>query len=210
MKHKFKLLSRVHQLNLRYMYIYLMCFNILVTYTFGMLSYTKLIFKKKKKKKKNEAQNRVQYFDDEIHDYMGDNHYLVDIGMKNVKKNILVILSALLSILITCKSMILTKNILMKYCDYKVKINMSIFNFMFKLYDVENHIYMYCIVYRSVIFYSSEKAYNQVDFYNLILSLVNQLINVYTRNIRYDNVTLMPLVLQLGLRIGPIQRMGAN
>jgi hypothetical protein len=33
----------------------------------------------------------VQYFDDEIHDYMGDNHYLVDIGMKNVKKNILVI-----------------------------------------------------------------------------------------------------------------------
>ena len=29
-------------------------------------------------------------------------------------------------------------------------------------------------------------------------------------NIRYDNVTLIPLVLQLGLRIGPIQRMGAN
>jgi hypothetical protein len=28
--------------------------------------------------------------------------------------------------------------------------------------------------------------------------------------IRYDNVTLIPLVLQLGLRIGPIQRMGAN
>jgi hypothetical protein len=28
--------------------------------------------------------------------------------------------------------------------------------------------------------------------------------------IRYDNVTLLPLVLQLGLRIGPIQRMGAN
>ena len=27
---------------------------------------------------------------------------------------------------------------------------------------------------------------------------------------RYDNVTLIPLVLQLGLRIGPIQRMGAN
>ena len=114
----------------------------------------------------------MQYFDDEIHDYMGDNHYLVDIGMKNVKKNIVVILSALLSILITCK-----------YCDYKVKINMSIFNFMSKLYDVENHIYMYCIVYRSVIFYTSEKAYNQVDFYNLILSLVNQLINVDTRNI---------------------------
>ena len=81
---------------------------------------------------------------------------------------------------------------------------------MSKLYDVENHIYMYCIVYRSVIFYSSEKAYNQVDFYNLILSLVNQLINVDTRNIRYDNVTLIPLVLQLGLRIGLIQRMGAN
>ena len=51
---------------------------------------------------------------------------------------------------------------------------------MSKLYDVENHIYMYCIVYRSVIFYTSEKAYNQVDFYNLILSLVNQLINVDT------------------------------
>jgi hypothetical protein len=27
---------------------------------------------------------------------------------------------------------------------------------------------------------------------------------------RYDNVTLSPLLLQLGLRIGPIQRMGAN
>jgi hypothetical protein len=26
----------------------------------------------------------------------------------------------------------------------------------------------------------------------------------------YDYVTLIPLVLQLGLRIGPIQRMGAN
>ena len=48
MKNKFKLLSRVNQLNLRYMYIYLMCFNILVTYTFGILSYTKLIFKKTK------------------------------------------------------------------------------------------------------------------------------------------------------------------
>ena len=205
-----KMKNKIHQLNLRYiMYIYLICFNILVTYTFGMLSYTKLTFKKTKKQK-NEAQNRVQYFDDEIHDYMGDNYYLVDIGMKNVKKNMLVILSALLSMLITCKSMILTKNILMKYCDYKVKNNMSIFNFMSKLYDVENHIYMYCIVYRSVIFYSSEKAYNQVDFYNLILSLVNQLINVDTRNIRYDNVTLIPLVLQLGLRIGLIQRMGAN
>jgi hypothetical protein len=34
------------------MYIYLMCFNILVTYTFGILSYTKLIFKKNKKTKK--------------------------------------------------------------------------------------------------------------------------------------------------------------
>ena len=55
----------------------------------------------------------MQYFDDEIHDYMEDNHYLVDICMKNVKKNILVILSALLSMLITCKSMILTK----KYID---------------------------------------------------------------------------------------------
>jgi hypothetical protein len=30
-----------------------------------------------------------------------------------------------------------------------------------------------------------------------------------TKEIRYDNVTLIPLVLQLGLRIGPIQRMGA-
>jgi hypothetical protein len=28
--------------------------------------------------------------------------------------------------------------------------------------------------------------------------------------IRYDNVTLIPLVFQLGLRIDPIQRMGAN
>jgi hypothetical protein len=28
--------------------------------------------------------------------------------------------------------------------------------------------------------------------------------------IRYDNVTLIPLVLQLGLRVGAIQRMGAN
>jgi hypothetical protein len=28
--------------------------------------------------------------------------------------------------------------------------------------------------------------------------------------VRYDNVNLIPLVLQLGLRIGPIQRMGAN
>ena len=65
----------------------------------------------------------MQYFADQIHDYMGDNHYLVDIGMKNVKKNISVILSALLSMLITCKSMILTKNILMKYCDCKEKIN---------------------------------------------------------------------------------------
>jgi hypothetical protein len=27
---------------------------------------------------------------------------------------------------------------------------------------------------------------------------------------RYDYVTLIPLVIQLGLRIGPIQRMGAN
>jgi hypothetical protein len=32
----------------------------------------------------------------------------------------------------------------------------------------------------------------------------------FTFFIRYDNVTLIPLVLQLGLRIGPIQRMGAN
>jgi hypothetical protein len=49
--------------------------------------------------------NRVQYFDDEIHDYMGDNHYLVDTGMKNVKKNILVILFALLSMLIILPDM---------------------------------------------------------------------------------------------------------
>ena len=32
----------------------------------------------------------------------------------------------------------------------------------------------------------------------------------YLVQIRYDNVTFIPLVLQLGLRIGPIQRMGAN
>lgn len=124
----------------------------------------------------------MEYFDDEIHGYMGDNHYLVDIGMENVKMNILVILFTLLSIFITCKSMILTKKKLMKYCDYKAEIIMSIFNFISKLYDVENHI-LYCIVYRSIIFYTSEKAYNQVDFYNLILSLVNQLITVDTRNI---------------------------
>ena len=31
-----------------------------------------------------------------------------------------------------------------------------------------------------------------------------------TLNTRYDNVTLIPLVLQLGLRIGLIQRMGEN
>jgi hypothetical protein len=51
MKNKFKLLSRVHKLNLGYMYIYLMCFNIPVTYTFGILSYTKLIFKQTKNQK---------------------------------------------------------------------------------------------------------------------------------------------------------------
>ena len=33
---------------------------------------------------------------------------------------------------------------------------------------------------------------------------------VSTYRCRVDNVTLIPLVLQLGLRIGPIQRMGAN
>ena len=33
---------------------------------------------------------------------------------------------------------------------------------------------------------------------------------IYKRNVRYDYVTLIPLVLQLGLQIGPIQRMGAN
>ena len=32
---------------------------------------------------------------------------------------------------------------------------------------------------------------------------------LYTYQIRYDNVTLIPLVLHLGLRIDPIQRMGA-
>ena len=74
----------------------------------------------------------MRYFDDEIHCFMGDNHYLVDIGMKNIKNNIVVILFALLSILITCKLVMLTTNILMKYCDYKVKINMSTFNCMSK------------------------------------------------------------------------------
>jgi hypothetical protein len=67
-----------------------------------------------------------------MHCYMGDNHYLVDIGMKNVKNNIVVILFALLSILITCKLVMLTTNILMKYCAYKVKINMNTFNCMSK------------------------------------------------------------------------------
>ena len=33
---------------------------------------------------------------------------------------------------------------------------------------------------------------------------------VHSLGDRYDNVTLIPLVLQLGLRIGPIQHMGAN
>ena len=109
---------------------------------------------------------------------MGDTFYLVDIYMKNVKREIVVILFALLSILITCKLMMFTKYILMKHCAYKVNINMSTFNLMSKMYQVVKHIYIYCIYYRSVIFYTSEKGYNQVDFYNLILSLVNQLINV--------------------------------
>ena len=74
----------------------------------------------------------MQYVDNEMHCYRGDNHYLVDIGMKNFKHNIVVILFALLSILITCKLVMLTTNILMKYCDYKVKINMSTFKFMSK------------------------------------------------------------------------------
>ena len=42
---------------------------------------------------------------------------------------------------------------------------------------------MHCIYYRSVIFYTSEKASSQVDFYNLILSIIDQLINVDKRNI---------------------------
>ena len=63
---------------------------------------------------------------------MRDNHYLVDIGIYNVKNNIVDIFFALLSILITCKLVMLTTNILMKYCAYKVKINMSTFNFMSK------------------------------------------------------------------------------
>jgi hypothetical protein len=47
-------------------------------------------------------------------------------------------------------------------------------------------------------------------------TILNNLLSVRSCNksitfmYRYDNVTLIPLVLQLGLRIGPIQRMGAN
>jgi hypothetical protein len=37
----------------------------------------------------------------------------------------------------------------------------------------------------------------------------NKMVDLYY-DTRYDYVTLIPLVLQLGLRIGPIQRMGAN
>ena len=88
MQNKCTLLSRVNQLNLRYMYIYLMCFNVLIFFS-NIYIWNFILYKiniKKTKKNKNEAQNRVQYFDDEMHDYRGDNHYLVDIGMKNVKK----------------------------------------------------------------------------------------------------------------------------
>jgi hypothetical protein len=39
---------------------------------------------------------------------------------------------------------------------------------------------------------------------------INTSFTTFSFTVRYDNVTLIPLVLQLGLRIGPIQRMGAN
>ena len=40
--------------------------------------------------------------------------------------------------------------------------------------------------------------------------LFKSIAKVFPSEPRYDNVTLIPLVLQLGLRISPIQRMGAN
>ena len=52
-----------------------------------------------------------------------------------------------------------------------------------------------------------EKKINQ-KFVWLKVASIN--ISRSTVSDRYDNVTLIPLVLQLGLRIGPIQRIGAN
>ena len=43
-----------------------------------------------------------------------------------------------------------------------------------------------------------------------VCGLWNLLNSVLDVGVRYDNVTLIPLVFHLGLRIGPIQRMGAN
>ena len=43
-----------------------------------------------------------------------------------------------------------------------------------------------------------------------VIILLGVLVHYVLHTGRYDNVTLIPLVLQLGLRIGPIQRMGAN
>jgi hypothetical protein len=50
-----------------------------------------------------------------------------------------------------------------------------------------------------------------LDFlFFIVKKHLNNMARQYTIQCRYDNVTLIPLVLQLGLRIGPIQRMGAN
>jgi hypothetical protein len=54
---------------------------------------------------------------------------------------------------------------------------------------------------------------NLISFYTQMLIIaIRHNISIISRisSVRYDNVTLIPLVFQLGLRIGPIQRMGAN
>ena len=56
--------------------------------------------------------------------------------------------------------------------------------------------------YMLVVFFQSDKKKTQFSFARLY--------SICMVRIRYDNVTLIPFVLQLGLRIGPIQRMGAN
>ena len=52
---------------------------------------------------------------------------------------------------------------------------------------------------------------NLISFYTqMLIIVIRHNISIISRisSVRYDNVTLIPLVLQLGLRIGPIQRMG--
>ena len=52
-------------------------------------------------------------------------------------------------------------------------------------------------------------ALNHIHFNKHLSICVNRFV-IRSEKIRYDNVTLIPLVLQLGLRIGPIQRMGSK